>query len=159
MKILPFPSRRHARVITEQEWMNYYQYINTDRCNELAIIGVIAASTVFECGPSGKDQDGTIILGGYEVQADLQAVSPMGEAFAVQLYYYTDEEDKMDAALQLLKVGEAVKIQVNIWSMASTGLVLYLDDLSQVSEVPVYPAEVLRNLTSQSASGVVNHVT
>ena len=122
MKILPFPSRRHAKVITEQEWMNYYQYLSTDRCNELAIIGVIASSTVFACGPSGKDQDGTIILGGYEVQADLQAVSPMGEVFAVQLYYHTDEEDKRDAALQLLKVGKAVKIQVVVFHPKLTHL-------------------------------------
>lgn len=68
-----------------------FQYLEESGCFRRVLAVLVDTSTSFDCGPSGVEQDGTIVLGGYEVQVQARSITGMVGIWPVSLYFHTED--------------------------------------------------------------------
>lgn len=123
-----------------------YQYLEASGCFRRVVIVLVDESANFDCGPSGREQNGTIVLGGYEVYARGRSITPLAETSSLELCFQTDDNEASHAMLEIFTPGNVLRVESNSWSMCDGECTFYLENLASVVRVPDGIAQSYRSM-------------
>lgn len=127
-----------------------YEYLEASGCFRRVVVVLVDASANFDCGPSGREPDGTIVLGGYEVYARGRSITPLAETWSVELCFQSDNSEVSQAMLEMFTPGTVLRVESNSWSMCDGECTLYVENLASVVRVSDGLAQSYRSILGSS---------
>jgi hypothetical protein len=110
-----------------------YEYLEASGCFKRVVVVLIDANRSFDCGSSGCEPDGTIVLGGYEVYARGRSIT---ETWPVTLYFHTETSEDSQAMLEMFTPGNVLLVESNCWSICDEECTFYLENLASAVRLP-----------------------
>lgn len=111
------------------------EYLSHQHCCKLVMIIQVKNCHIFDCGSTGTLADGTVQLGGYEIQVDTSAYLFSGERENMVLYCHTERESDVGKAKAQFEHGRVMLAKGALMDF-STPITLYLDSLDDITALP-----------------------
>lgn len=143
-------SQRHASIHA------CFDYLESEGCFEWKLVVKVNAC---HCSYHGKTRTtGNVTdLGGYEVHVEALVYSPMGNVESVTLFFHTESQALSQQAQALFQSGAVLLVNSRLWDLG-TSLILYLENLEQVSPVPPEHTQAVAGLMDKT-EGDLPHQT
>lgn len=133
--ITPFKERKSKVKQDASLLESCYRYMAEKGCFKRVVVVLVESSHCFCCGESGIESNGTIVLGGHEVQAKTSAVQPLFGSWDINLYFHTENLVDAQQAMEIFTVGNVLLVESDEWSVIDNDFTLYINNLSEISRI------------------------